>query len=211
MMVNPVSDAELLKPNVSHEQLREFGTLLFTRRRELGLSGRAVSKKVGISPPYLVALERATNPKTGRPSIPSYRILDGLGLTLNLEHEIHRIFSYRGFSYGSVDNETDPFKIKFDQLVTETFYSATKELLPRARDILEQMRKKTSEEAERNYRELRGHELLPYVEKLRNRDYASEFVRRLSELYGSTANYSDPTGYNGLVENMSTDEDAPVS
>ena len=61
-----------------------IGELLQTRRLELGLSLRHVAGAAGISASYLVALEQGRNPTTGRPPMPSPRVLAALGHVLGI-------------------------------------------------------------------------------------------------------------------------------
>lgn len=61
-----------------------IGELLKSRRMELELSLRFVAREAGISPSYLVALEQGRNPTTGRPPMPSPRVLAALGRVLGI-------------------------------------------------------------------------------------------------------------------------------
>ncbi len=61
-----------------------IGELLKGRRMELELSLRFVAREAGISPSYLVALEQGRNPTTGRPPMPSPRVLAALGRVLGI-------------------------------------------------------------------------------------------------------------------------------
>jgi transcriptional regulator with XRE-family HTH domain len=64
-----------------------LGALISRRREELGLSLREAARQAGISPGYLVALERGLNPSTGRASTPSLPIMVSLGRVLDVELE----------------------------------------------------------------------------------------------------------------------------
>ncbi len=55
------------------------------RRDQLGLSTREAARRIGISPSYLVALERGRNPSTGRAPEPSPTILMSIGQVLGIE------------------------------------------------------------------------------------------------------------------------------
>ncbi len=80
---------------VSNEtELKELGDLLRDRRKELKLSTRELSEKVGISPAYLWMLEKGTNPKTGRSSRPSYDVLAKLDSALNLGSRAYELAGY---------------------------------------------------------------------------------------------------------------------
>jgi transcriptional regulator with XRE-family HTH domain len=65
--------------------MTDLGGLIRRRRNHLGLSIREAARRVGISPSYLVALEQGRNPSTGRPAVPSPRILVALGRVLEIE------------------------------------------------------------------------------------------------------------------------------
>ena len=61
-----------------------IGDTLRDRRLALGLSLRHVARAADLSPSYLVALERGRNPTTGRPPMPSPRVLAALGRVLGI-------------------------------------------------------------------------------------------------------------------------------
>jgi transcriptional regulator with XRE-family HTH domain len=61
-----------------------IGDTLRNRRLALGLSLRHVARAAHISPSYLVALEHGRNPTTGRPPVPSPRVLAALGGVLGI-------------------------------------------------------------------------------------------------------------------------------
>ncbi len=65
--------------------LQELGTLLRSRRRELGLMLGAVASKAGISRSYLYAMESGRNPSTGKASRPSEEVLERLTYILQLD------------------------------------------------------------------------------------------------------------------------------
>ncbi|MCL4289890.1 MAG: helix-turn-helix domain-containing protein [Thermoleophilia bacterium] len=65
--------------------LEAFGHDVRDRRRELGLSVRALAARAGVSPAYVTAIERGRNPATGRPAVPSVAVLVGLAAALELE------------------------------------------------------------------------------------------------------------------------------
>jgi transcriptional regulator with XRE-family HTH domain len=54
-------------------------------REQLGLSTREAARRIGISPSYLVALEKGRNPSTGRAPVPSAPILAAIGRVLDIE------------------------------------------------------------------------------------------------------------------------------
>lgn len=70
---------------VSDEQLIQLGKFLEDARKDAGLSAREVADAAGISPAYLRAIERGSNPKTSRPSRPSPDALRGVARTLGLD------------------------------------------------------------------------------------------------------------------------------
>jgi len=76
------------------ETLRTLGKLMSAKRRELGLTCREVAGRSGISNAYLSALEHGVNPKTGKPSRPSYDKLLQLGRTLGLGGEAYGLAGY---------------------------------------------------------------------------------------------------------------------
>ena len=64
--------------------MESLGGVLRNRRLALGLSLRHVARVAGISPSYLVALEQGRNPTTGRPPMPSPRVIAALGGALGI-------------------------------------------------------------------------------------------------------------------------------
>jgi transcriptional regulator with XRE-family HTH domain len=62
-----------------------LGGILRRRREQLGLSMREAARRIGISPSYLVALEKGRNPSTGRAPVPSPPILAAIGRALDIE------------------------------------------------------------------------------------------------------------------------------
>lgn len=149
-----------------------IGKYMLARRKELGMSMRHLAREVGISPAYVSSLEKCSNPKTGKPSTPSYDVLQRLS----------RVLGNEILSFTDVTNDcTDPLKSRFDQLVIDAFYSGTEELLSRSRETIETMKRNVLEEAEISYRELSGTALSAYIEKLKNHDYMVEFIRTLGD------------------------------
>jgi transcriptional regulator with XRE-family HTH domain len=65
--------------------MTDLGGIIRRRRDQHGLSMRETARRIGISPSYLVALEQGRNPSTGRPPVPSPRILVALGQVLDIE------------------------------------------------------------------------------------------------------------------------------
>lgn len=65
--------------------LETLGRDVRDRRRELGLSVRALAARAGVSPAYLTAIEHGRNPATGRPAVPSIAVLAGLAAGLEVE------------------------------------------------------------------------------------------------------------------------------
>src|SRR5690349_18048971 len=62
-----------------------FGLLIRDRRRSLGLSVREVAHSAGLSPAYVSALELGRKSSAGRPSSPSFRVINGLAAALELD------------------------------------------------------------------------------------------------------------------------------
>jgi transcriptional regulator with XRE-family HTH domain len=65
--------------------MTDMGGIVRRRRNQLGLSTREAARRIGISPSYLVALEQGRNPSTGRPPVPSPKILVAIGRVLEIE------------------------------------------------------------------------------------------------------------------------------
>jgi transcriptional regulator with XRE-family HTH domain len=62
-----------------------LGGILRRRREQLDLSTREAARRIGISASYLVALEKGRNPSTGRPAVPSPRILTAIARVFDIE------------------------------------------------------------------------------------------------------------------------------
>ena len=62
-----------------------LGTEIRDRRRDLGLSVRALASRADISPAYVTALETGNNPSTRRPPVPSLAIVRRLADALDLD------------------------------------------------------------------------------------------------------------------------------
>src|SRR5689334_6188925 len=62
-----------------------FGQLIRARRMSLGLSVREVARSASLSPAYVSALEVGRRSTAGRPSSPSFRVINGLAAALQLE------------------------------------------------------------------------------------------------------------------------------
>lgn len=75
-------------------KLRELGDCLRTRRIELGLSTRKTAKLAGISYAYLSILESGNNPKTHKPSRPSFEVLSRIDQILGLNGETYELADY---------------------------------------------------------------------------------------------------------------------
>jgi transcriptional regulator with XRE-family HTH domain len=69
----------------SDDQLIQFGQYLESARKAAGLSGREVAEAAGLSAPYLRAIERGSNPKTGKPSRPRAEAVLGIARALGLD------------------------------------------------------------------------------------------------------------------------------
>ncbi|HTW43207.1 MAG TPA: helix-turn-helix transcriptional regulator [Solirubrobacteraceae bacterium] len=67
------------------EQLVQLGQQLEAARKAAGLSGREVAEAAGLSAPYLRAIERGSNPKTGKPSRPRAEAVLGIARALGLD------------------------------------------------------------------------------------------------------------------------------
>lgn len=62
-----------------------LGGILRRRRDQLGLSMREAARRIGIAPSYLASFEQGRNPPTGRPPVPSPKILVAMGQVLEIE------------------------------------------------------------------------------------------------------------------------------
>ncbi len=71
--------------DVSSQALEAFGQDVRDRRQRLGLSVRALAARAGISPAYVTAIELGRNPTTGRPAVPSIRVVSRLAAALELD------------------------------------------------------------------------------------------------------------------------------
>jgi transcriptional regulator with XRE-family HTH domain len=69
----------------SDDQLIQLGQHLEAARKAAGLSGREVAEAADLSAPYLRAIERGSNPKTGRPSRPRAEAVLGIARALGLD------------------------------------------------------------------------------------------------------------------------------
>lgn len=78
------------------ELLKEFGKRIRGRRQRLGLRAYRVAEDVGIAPAYLSILERGRNPKTKKPSRPSFELIEKLALVLRLD--MRDLASLAGYS-----------------------------------------------------------------------------------------------------------------
>lgn len=67
------------------DEVAQLGHRVRDRRRELGLSVRALAAAAKISPSYLGSIESGRNPTTGRPPAPSLRVLNALAPALDLD------------------------------------------------------------------------------------------------------------------------------
>lgn len=67
--------------------MTHLGGIVRRRRGQLGLSTREAARRIGISPSYLVSLEQGRNPSTGRPAVPSPKVLVAIGQALEIEFE----------------------------------------------------------------------------------------------------------------------------
>jgi transcriptional regulator with XRE-family HTH domain len=72
-------------PAPQHLSPSGLGGILRRRREQLGLSMREAARRIGISPSYLVALEKGRNPSTDRAPVPSPPILASIGRVLDIE------------------------------------------------------------------------------------------------------------------------------
>jgi transcriptional regulator with XRE-family HTH domain len=62
-----------------------LGDAIRRQRQSAGLSMREASRRIGISPAYLVELEHGRNPTTGRAPMPSPTVLAGIGRALDID------------------------------------------------------------------------------------------------------------------------------
>jgi transcriptional regulator with XRE-family HTH domain len=70
---------------MSPAQDPELGAMVRNRRRQLGLSARALAARAAISPAYVTAIETARNPSTGRPPTVSLGIAQRLADALEID------------------------------------------------------------------------------------------------------------------------------
>jgi tetratricopeptide (TPR) repeat protein/transcriptional regulator with XRE-family HTH domain len=81
------------------DSLRQLGTRLKERRKQLRMPAKEVAAAAGITPTYLWMLEAGTNPKTKRPSRPSVNVLAKLAATLQLPpDELFALAAYPALS-----------------------------------------------------------------------------------------------------------------
>ena len=90
--------------------LIELGSLLKRRREELDLTQREIADMVGITVSYLAMLESAKNPKTGKPSKPSFNVLQRLMHALNLDDM--KLMELAGYSLYSPIRPEDMASLK---------------------------------------------------------------------------------------------------
>jgi transcriptional regulator with XRE-family HTH domain len=94
--------------------MTDLGGIIRRRRDQLGLSIRETARRMDISPSYLVALEQGRNPSTGRPPVPSPKILVAIGQVLEIElaslldtvgaapsHSVHLLLYQTGRAHGA--------------------------------------------------------------------------------------------------------------
>lgn len=65
--------------------LREMGVLIRERRKEKRHSLRSLGAVAGITPAYLGIIEKGANPKTNKPSRPSFDILQKIATELQID------------------------------------------------------------------------------------------------------------------------------
>ena len=70
---------------MSADESLQIGSEVRERRRQLGLSVRALAARASISPAYVTAIETANNPSTGRPPVLSLAIVQRLATALELD------------------------------------------------------------------------------------------------------------------------------
>jgi len=69
---------------VSVDEVLDAGRRVRERRQALGLSVRQLAERANLSPSYISAIEVGKNPSTGRPTVPSRRVLESLSKALGL-------------------------------------------------------------------------------------------------------------------------------
>ena len=67
--------------------LKKLGTIIHTKREEVGIPPSVLAEKTGIRRPTLWIYERGENPKTGKPSRPSKDKLERLAAVLHMSKE----------------------------------------------------------------------------------------------------------------------------
>lgn len=68
--------------------LAKLGEVIKEYRIRQQLTQKELSKRLGITISYLSMLERGKNPKTGRPSQPSYNVLEGFIRELDIDRNV---------------------------------------------------------------------------------------------------------------------------
>jgi transcriptional regulator with XRE-family HTH domain len=87
-------------------QLVELGKLIKNNRKQMNLTVRATADKAEITGSYIAMLETGKNPKTGRPSRPSYDVLSRLDTVLGLGDEAYRLAGYIKRTVNSTDTKS---------------------------------------------------------------------------------------------------------
>src|SRR5216684_3894370 len=87
--------------------LKKLGTLIRTKREEIGISPSILAEKTGIRRPTLWIYERGENPKTGKPSRPSKDKLERLAEVLHMSQaELEELLALAGYQVSKQPSQT---------------------------------------------------------------------------------------------------------
>lgn len=103
---------------MTDNDLIRLGKVIETARRSRGLSAREVAEAVGISPAYLRAIERGSNPKTQKPSRPTADALRRIAKEVGVEPgELLQLAAYPPILSGPQTLSEAPARRAVDDLV----------------------------------------------------------------------------------------------
>jgi len=88
--------------------LNKLSELLTKRKRELRLTDKEISEHAGVSRPYWIALRTGKNPKTNKPSRPSYDLLFRIAQELHLDlNTVMELAGYQLFNRDSLPSSSE--------------------------------------------------------------------------------------------------------